>query len=126
MCSVLKGRIDVNSFVALTSTNVAKIYGLYPRKGTIAIGTDADLTIWNDKLRLKIENRMLHHAVDYTPYEGIELSAWPETTISRGEVVWSRPDFKATQGRGQFLRCDRPTPARARRRAETGLRWLTV
>jgi len=54
---------------------------------------------------------MLQHAVDYKPYEGIELSAWPETTISRGKVVWSRPDFKATQGRGKFLRCDRPPNA---------------
>jgi len=112
---VLAGRIDVNSFVALTSTNVAKIYGLYPRKGTIAVGADADLVIWSER-KLKIENTLLHHNVDYTPYEGIELSAWPEITISRGEVVWSRPDAKAAKGRGRFLRCDRPTPARPRSR----------
>jgi dihydropyrimidinase len=112
---VLGGRIDINSFVALTSTNVAKIYGLYPRKGTIAVGADADLVIWNER-KLKIENAALHHNVDYTPYEGIELSAWPEITISRGEVVWSRPEVKAAKGRGKFLRCDKPAPAKPRPR----------
>jgi len=120
---VLGGRIDVNAFVALTSTNVAKIYGLYPRKGTIAIGADADLVIWNDKLKLKLDNAMLHHNVDYTPYEGIELAAWPETTISRGEVVWSRPNAHAVKGRGQFLRCERPATAKPRQ-GSTSLPWL--
>ncbi len=112
---VVKGRIDVNSFVALTSTNVAKIYGLYPRKGTIAVGADADLVIWGER-KLKVENALLHHNVDYTPYEGIELSAWPEITISRGEIVWSRPEVKAAKGRGRFLRCERPAPAKPRPR----------
>ena len=113
---VLGGRIDINAFVALTSTNVAKIYGLYPRKGTIAVGVDADLVIWNDRLKLKLDNAMLHHNVDYTPYEGIELAAWPEVTISRGDVVWTRPNANAAKGRGKFLRCDRPTPAKPRSR----------
>jgi dihydropyrimidinase len=112
---VLGGRIDVNAFVALTATNPAKIYGLYPRKGTIAVGADADLVIWNAR-KLKVDNALLHHNVDYTPYEGIELSAWPEITISRGEVVWSRPEAKAAKGRGKFLRCDRPAPAKPRPR----------
>ena len=112
---VLGGRIDVNAFVALTATNPAKIYGLYPRKGTIAVGADADLAIWNER-KLKVDNALLHHNVDYTPYEGIELSAWPEITISRGEVVWSRPEAKAAKGRGKFLRCDRPAPAKPRPR----------
>jgi len=119
---VLGGRIDINSFVALTSTNVAKIYGLYPRKGTIAVGADADLVVWNDQVKLRVENALLHHNVDYTPYEGIELSAWPEITISRGEVVWSRPNASAAKGRGRFLRCERPGPAR--RRASARPSWL--
>jgi len=111
---VMKGRIDINAFVALTSTNVAKTYGLYPRKGTIAIGADADLVIWNDSLELAITNAMLHHDVDYTPYEGRTVNAWPEITLSRGEVVWSRPELHGAMGRGRFLRCDRPLPARPR------------
>jgi dihydropyrimidinase len=112
---VLKGRIDVNTFVALTATNPARIYGLHPRKGTIAVGSDADLVIWGER-KLKIENALLHHSVDYTPYEGMELAAWTEITIARGEVVWSRPDVSATKGRGRFLRCDRPATARPRTR----------
>jgi dihydropyrimidinase len=113
---VLKGRIDVNTFVALTATNPARIYGLHPRKGTIAVGADADLVVWNDKADIRLDNAMLHHNVDYTPYEGMALAAWPEVTISRGEVVWSRPTVSATKGRGRFLHCDRPAPARPRPR----------
>ena len=109
---VLEGRIDINAFVALTSTNVARTYGLYPRKGTIAIGADADLVIWNDGLDLAITNALLHHNVDYTPYEGRRIKAWPEITLSRGEVVWSRPELHGEMGRGRFLRCERPLPAR--------------
>jgi dihydropyrimidinase len=117
---VMKGRIDVNAFVALTSTNVARMYGLYPRKGTVAVGADADLVVWNDALDLRLANTMLHHNVDYTPYEGRTLNAWPEITISRGEVVWSRPDAKGARGRGRFLRCDRPQLASAKRWASNG------
>jgi dihydropyrimidinase len=105
---VKRGRLSVNEFVALTSTNAAKLYGLYPRKGTIAVGSDADLVVWNDSLELTIRNEMLHHAVDYTPYEGFTVSAWPELTLSRGEVVWARPEPKAAPGRGRFLPCERP------------------
>ena len=120
---VLTGRIDVNQFVALTATNPAKIYGLYPRKGTIAIGADADIVIWDTNEQVTLTNSMLHHNVDYTPYEGMKLSAWPHLTLSRGEVVWSRPAVSATKGRGRFLQCERPTPARPRR-GNAVLPWL--
>ena len=112
---VIAGRIDINTFVALTSTNPAKLYGLYPRKGTIAIGSDADLVIWDTDREITIANSMLHHRVDYTPYEGIRLASWPQLTLSRGEVVWdgSRPQGRA--GRGQFLKCALPDPGRSRR-----------
>jgi len=116
---VMKDRIDINAFVALTSTNVAKMYGLYPRKGTIAIGADADLVIWNDALDLTISNARLHHDVDYTPYEGMALSAWPAITISRGEVVWDGNEPRGIPGRGQFLRCQRPKMALPRRHANS-------
>jgi dihydropyrimidinase len=107
-----KGRIDIHAFVALTATNVAKIYGLHPRKGTIAVGADADLVIWNDAANVRITNAMLHHDVDYTPYEGMTLGAWPDTTISRGEVVFRGGQPRGSAGRGQFLRCGLPLPAR--------------
>ena len=109
---VAKGRIDIHAFVALTATNVAKIYGLHPRKGTIAVGSDADLVIWNDSANVTLTNAMLHHNVDYTPYEGMTLGAWPDTTISRGEVVWSEGKPSGRAGRGRFLRCGLPLPAR--------------
>jgi len=111
---VMKGRIDINTFVALTSTNVAKMYGLYPRKGTIAVGADADLVIWDDGVDIVITNQMLHHNVDYTPYEGMTVTAWPKTTISRGEIVWDGSKPCGERGRGRFLTCGLPAPARPR------------
>jgi len=105
---VLKGRITLQKFVELTSTNPAKTYGLHPRKGTIAIGSDADLVIW-DHRDLVIRNENLHHAVDYTPYEGMALKAWPALTVSRGEVVWDGQRLTASEGRGRFLPCGRPS-----------------
>jgi len=104
---VLKGRITLNRFVELTSTNPAKAYGLHPRKGTIAVGADADLVIWGTE-PCTIRNADLHHAVDYTPYEGIALDAWPAVTLSRGEVVWDGR-FHPRAGRGEFLRRERPS-----------------
>ena len=105
---VLGGRITLNRFVELTSTNPAKAYGLHPRKGTIAVGSDADLVIWDER-PVTIRNAQLHHEVDYTPYEGIELKAWPAFTVARGEVVWDGQDFHPRQGKGEFLACQAPT-----------------
>jgi len=105
---VLDGRITINRFVELTSTNPAKAYGLHPRKGTIAIGADADLVVWGATPR-QVRNADLHHAVDYTPYEGIDVKAWPALTIARGEVVWDGSTFHPRAGRGRFLQRGRPT-----------------
>jgi dihydropyrimidinase len=105
---VLTGRISLNRFVELTATNPAKTYGLHPRKGTIAIGSDADLVIWNER-RMPLTNSMLHHAVDYTPYEGRTLDAWPAYTITRGDVVWDGRQFLGTPGRGRFFPRGLPT-----------------
>lgn len=105
---VLAGRISLNKFVELTSTNPAKAYGLHPRKGTIAPGADADLVIWHEK-SIQISNSRLHHNVDYTPYEGLQLRAWPGMTISRGEIVWDGESFQPRPGKGQFLVCGKPT-----------------
>ncbi|NDL61799.1 dihydropyrimidinase [Acerihabitans arboris] len=113
---VRRGRITPQDFVALTATNAARLYGLYPRKGSIAIGADADLVIWDEGGHIHLDNAMLHHNVDYTPYAGMCLSAWPAITLSRGEVVWDGQP-RGAAGRGQFLPCLRPDPARPRRRA---------
>jgi len=113
---VLDGRITINKFVELTSTNPAKAYGLHPRKGTIAVGADADLVVWGTTPRA-IRNADLHHDVDYTPYEGIEVKAWPALTLVRGEVVWDGERFHPRAGRGEFLRRGEPTLLPRRRPA---------
>lgn len=113
---VLQNRIDINTFVALTATNPAKLYGLYPRKGTIAIGSDADVVIWKTDQSITLTNDHLHHNVDYTPYAGMPLQAWPEVVLSRGEVVYQQGQLTAAPGRGQFLPCDRPAYAKPYRR----------
>ncbi|WP_198034098.1 amidohydrolase family protein [Acidihalobacter ferrooxydans] len=104
---VLGGRITLNQFVELTATAPAKAYGLHPRKGTIAIGSDADLVIWGEG-EYVVNNRTLHHAVDYTPYEGRRLSAWPDVTIAGGEIVWDGA-FHPRPGRGRYLACGHPS-----------------
>jgi dihydropyrimidinase len=109
---VNKGRIDINRFVALTSTQPAKLYGLYPRKGTIAVGSDADIAIWDPDREVTIRNADLHHAVDYTPYEGMQIRGWPVTTISRGEVIVDEGRVLGAAGRGKFLPCEAPAMAR--------------
>ena len=111
---VLGGRITLAKFVELTATHPAKAYGLHPRKGTIAPGADADLVIW-DEGDFVVENARLHHAVDYTPYEGMRLRAWPGTTLVGGDVVWDGKDFHPRPGQGRFLKCGQPTlrPRRA-------------
>lgn len=101
---VRKGRISLNTFVALTSTNAAKMFGLHPRKGTIAIGADADLAIWDPDLTRTVSAAGMHDNMDYTPFEGVQLQGWPVTMISRGEVIVEGGELKAERGRGQFLK----------------------
>ena len=115
---VLGGRITLEQFVALTSTNPAKAYGLHPRKGAIAIGSDADLVIWDER-EFVLRNSQLHHNVDYTPYEGMTLRAWPGMTIAGGEVLWDGKNFLPRLGQGRFLACAQPSllPNRERRQA---------
>ena len=103
-------RLTLNRFVDLTTSTPAKLYGLYPRKGVIAVGSDADLAIWDPEMRVTIRNAMLHHAVDHTPYEGVRVRGWPVMTISRGDIVWADGQVQSAAGRGRFLPCERPFP----------------
>ncbi len=100
---VVKGRIDLNTFVALTATNPARIYGLAGRKGTIAPGADADIVLWDPAKRVTITNALLQHAVDYTPYEGHEVTGWPVATLRRGVLVMRDGKLLAEEGSGEFL-----------------------
>ena len=102
---VAKGRLDLNAFVALTATNHAKLYGLYPKKGTIAVGSDADIAIWDPRRETTITAGILHDNVGYTPYEGRRLGGWPVTVLSRGRIVVEDGKLTAERGSGTFLPC---------------------
>ena len=84
---VMKGRLDITRFVAVTATNHAKLYGLYPQKGVIAVGADADIVLWDPARKEVLRQEILHHGSDYTPWEGFEVLGWPVTTILRGRIV---------------------------------------
>jgi dihydropyrimidinase len=101
---VVKGRMSINRFVALTSANPARLYGLYPQKGSLMPGSDADLAVWDMTSPRRIAHAALHDACDYTPYEGMQVSAWPVMTLSRGDVIWADGEVSGDFGRGQFLR----------------------
>jgi len=100
-----QGRLDLNAFVALTATNHAKVYGLYPKKGTIAVGSDADIAVWDPERETEITAGMLHDNVGYTPYEGRRLRGWPMTVLSRGRFVVKDGKLLVRRGSGQFLPC---------------------
>src|SRR5271163_3560591 len=98
-------RLDLNAFVALTATNHAKLYGRYPKKGTIAVGSDADIAIWDPERETEITAGILHDNVGYTPYEGRRLRGWPVTVLSRGRIVVDDGKLAAARGSGIFLPC---------------------
>ncbi len=100
---VMKGRISINKFVEVTSTNPAKIYGMYPQKGTIAVGSDADIVIIDKNKEVTITKSMLHENVDYTPYEGIKVKGYPVLTIVRGKVAVRNNEFIGEEGYGKFI-----------------------
>ncbi len=111
---VVTGRITLNQFVAVTATNHAKIYGLSPRKGTIAVGADADIAIWDPTRKARITAAALHQGSDYTPYEGLEVTGWPVTTIVRGKTVVRDGRLVGARTHGQHLtraRSDYAKPA---------------
>ncbi|MDQ8730877.1 dihydropyrimidinase [Bradyrhizobium sp. LHD-71] len=103
---VNEGRITLNEFVALTSTNHAKMYGLYPRKGSIAPGFDADIVLWDPQRTTTIRQELLHHGADYTPYEGLEVTGWPVMTLLRGNVMVQDGEIVGKPGQGAFLKRD--------------------
>lgn len=95
-------------FVELTSENAAKLYGLYPKKGAIQVGSDADLVIWHPQdafaPRRLNHDRDLHDGCDYSPYEGIEFMNWPKRVLLRGKVVFEDGRIVGNVGVGQFVK----------------------
>ncbi len=105
---VRTGRISLNRFVELTSTSPAKIFGLFPRKGTIAPGSDADIVVFDPNRTVTLSARSLHMKVDYNPYEGRQVTGATDTVLSRGRVVIENGRFTGRAGNGVFLkRCPR-------------------
>jgi dihydropyrimidinase len=117
-------RLDLKRFVEVTSTNPAKLYGLYPKKGSVIPGeSDADLVVWyppNEMEEFELKNDMLHHNVDYSPYEGRKFNQWPRYTILRGEIVWDREGsgLVGKKGFGQFVKRDASSLAGSREGGE--------
>ncbi|WP_267523074.1 dihydropyrimidinase [Campylobacter sp. MG1] len=101
---VNKNKFSINKLVALTSTNIAKIYGCYPQKGVIAVGSDADITIVDLDKTMLISKDTLHNNCDYCLHEGFVAKGCVETTILRGEIIVENGTFKGTKGAGKFIR----------------------
>jgi len=101
---VRAGRISMNRFVEITATAPAKIFGLYPRKGTIAVGSDADILVWDGEKRHVLSEKTLHMRVDYSPYEGREVVGAPTHVLSRGKVVVENGNYVGKKGDGRFVK----------------------
>lgn len=101
---VVGGRISLNRFVEVTSTAAAKIFGLFPRKGTIAVGSDADIVIFDANRKMTISAATHHMRVDYNCYEGMEVTGVTDTVLSRGQVVIENGKYVGKPGHGQFLK----------------------
>ncbi len=101
---VLKNRISIHRFIEVTTTNAARLFGLFPQKGTIAVGSDADITIWDPTITRPVDGTTMETNADYSPYDGWEVTGWPVTTISRGEVVYQDGQIVGAAGRGRLVK----------------------
>jgi len=101
---VVERRISLNQFVRLTSTNAAKFFGLYPRKGSLSVGSDADVILIDPKKRVRLSKENLHSKIDYSIYDDVTVTGFPVVTISRGEVICEEGEFSAERGRGRFIK----------------------
>jgi dihydropyrimidinase len=108
---VRAGWISPGRWVELCSTAPARLFGLYPRKGSLLPGADADLVLFDPQRRVTLRQEMLHENVDYTPYEGLELHGYPVATLRRGQLLAREGEYVGPQGGGRFLACGRPQAA---------------
>jgi dihydropyrimidinase len=105
---VVQNRITLNRWVALTSTTPAKLMGMFPKKGTIAVGSDADIVVWDPRATHTISAKTHHMRVDYNPYEGRKVKGKPVVVMSRGEVIVEKDEFLGRKGRGRFVKRGSP------------------
>ena len=106
---VSAGRISMNKLVQVFSTNPARLFGLFPQKGTIAPGSDADIVIFDPEKEVTIRHRDMHSRQDWELFEGVQLKGWPVTTLSRGEIVVENGKVLGQAGRGNLLKRKRFT-----------------
>ena len=97
------GRLTMNEFVAVTSTNIAKILNMYPRKGAIVEGADADVVVWDPEAKKTISAGKQQSAIDYNVFEGIEVKGLPKYVLTRGEIAIDNFEVKAHPGHGEFV-----------------------
>jgi dihydropyrimidinase len=117
---VAAGRISLDRFVALTSANAARIFDLYPRKGTIAVGSDADIALWDPGHRRTIDGARMRSRSGYSVYDGWQVQGWPRFVVRRGQVVLADGQITARPGDGRWLRRNTTAgvlPSRPRRRS---------
>ncbi len=107
---VLEDWITINKFVELNSTNPAKMFGLFPQKGTIAVGSDADIVVFDPEKEVTISVKNLHQNTDYTPWEGMVVKGYPVTVLSRGNVVVEDGKLKGEKGWGKFVKREKFYP----------------
>jgi len=101
---VKEGRLSLSRWVEVCCSEPARLFGLVPQKGQIAVGADADLVIFDPHKQVVLDHHFLHHNVDYTPYEGMELVGYPETILLRGRVIVHHGTFVGPPGQGQYLK----------------------
>ncbi|MGH2500024.1 MAG: dihydropyrimidinase [Candidatus Limnocylindria bacterium] len=105
---VVAGRITLNRWIELTATTPAKLMGMFPRKGTIAIGSDADIVVWDGKATQTLSAKTHHMRVDYNPYEGRRVKGKATVVLSRGEIIVEKDRFVGRKGRGKFVKRSGP------------------
>ncbi len=108
------GRLSLQRMVEVTATNPARLFGLYPQKGWIGIGADADIVVFDPNADKTIRAKDMHSAADWDPFEGLEITGWPRMTLSRGEIIVERGKVLATPGRGRLLKRNRFSETDAR------------
>ncbi|MDX1500646.1 MAG: dihydropyrimidinase [Woeseiaceae bacterium] len=103
---VSTGRLTMNEFVRVTSTNTAQIFNIYPRKGSISVGADADIVVWDPEATKTISAKTHHQRIDYNIFEGMQVKGGASHTISQGKVVWADGELDVERGAGRYI--DRP------------------
>jgi dihydropyrimidinase len=101
---VIGGRISLEQFIDLTSANAARLFGLYPRKGVIAVGSDADLVLWDPQERRTIDGARMQSRAGYSVYDGWQVQGWPRFVIGRGQILLADGECTARRGQGQWIR----------------------